>query len=68
MADKDNEELIMRAGLDSLTPDEMGDRVVEILTRGVLRLIEKRGQSGKNSGIIPGTSQTRENAGSGEGK
>jgi hypothetical protein len=38
---------------DFLTPQERQDRIVEILTRGVLRLIEKKRQASQSQGITP---------------
>ena len=37
---------------DFLTPQERQDRIVEILTRGVLRLIEKERQAQQSKDII----------------
>lgn len=38
---------------DFLTPQERQDRIVEILTRGVLRLIEKKRQASQSKSITP---------------
>lgn len=45
---------------DFLTPQERQDRIVEILTRGVLRLIEKKGQTPQSKGIILENSDSKE--------
>lgn len=37
---------------DFLTPQERQDRIVEILTRGVLKLIEKKRQASQSQTII----------------
>ena len=57
MSKQNKDELKKVFGPDFLTPQERLDRIVEILTRGVLKLIAKKGQTQQDETTSHGNSE-----------